>query len=180
MNTTIQRITTVLLFALAPTAFGQDSGVSSELSRVATATAEEMEEYAADATQESRAIVRDLARLADSGKGDSDCVSNSLTAARALLQVADGAVVDLSEALETGERGRAELEFRKIAIALKKSRELQAEGERCGLGEASSDGKTRITVDSEDDTADTGSSDTDPVFDDPLDFGFDPPNASPF
>ncbi len=179
-------VVSALLLAINMGAIAQDdtgeTGFQSELERSATATTQEMLEYAAEASDEVRGIVRDLADMEQQARKSGDdasvnCVVNSLTSARALLQVAEAAEVSLGDAVETGHRARAEHEFRKLAIVLKKSRELQVEGEQCVLGDGAKDGQRRVISVNEPDYADD---DLDPMFEDLLGFGWDPPAASPF
>lgn len=170
------------LAMLLPTpGFAQDPGVSSEIERTATATPEEMLAYADDANDDIREVVKRLAKLDEAVRREGDeggmsCVSNSLVAAGVLLQVSEAAESSLQNSLSIGQRERAEHEFRKIAIALKKAHQLEAEGERCALGEGVQDGKTRVKVDGPSGTVD----DTRAAANDVLDMGFDPPDASPF
>jgi hypothetical protein len=169
--------------AVAGAASADDPPVEGEIERVSSATEAEMITFAASATSEMRGTVKSLARMDDQVRSGADgeglpCVTNNLAAARSLLQVSEGAQKAMARALELGERPRAEHEYRKIAIALKKVRGLYAEGERCAYGEGVSDGKTRVRIEGE--PVDADQDETASVPDDVLDYGFDPPNASPF
>jgi hypothetical protein len=172
----------VALVALLGVASAQDVGVETSIERAAVAEPAEMTEMTPKWLDELKANVAALASLDEAAKKKSGteslpCITNNLSAARSLLQVSGEAGVALKDALSTGGVERARFEFRKIAIALKKSRSLVAESERCAFGEGIEDGRSQTDL-----VADAGGSgdDTKGVEDDVMDFGFDPPNASPF
>jgi hypothetical protein len=106
-----------------------------------------------------------------------DCVTTALTAARALQQVADGAAVSMNTALEANQLDRADHEFRKIAIASGKSRQLLATGDQCASGNDVRRANTSVEAMSA--LSDVGD-DTQAITADLLDLGFDPPDVSPF
>lgn len=171
----------VVLTPVLP-AGAQDPGADSDFERAATASPDEMKSFAKDAILEMQAIVRALAQVDEDVRRKTEggllCVTNNLASARTLLQVSEAANKALDQALREGQRERAGYEVRKIAIALKKARLLQAEGERCAYGEGVIDGKSRSQVEGNQTSPD--SDETADVPDDALGYGFDPPNASPF
>jgi len=156
----------------------------SELQRTSSASADEMLQYVKDAQDEIAAAAKQLGKLTgNSDKSElsddsKQCVQNSFTVTDALQQVTVTAAQTMADALTAGQRERAEHEFRKVAIALKKARVMLSEGQQCAGGDASADGATDIRVDG----ALTADADEDvsAVSEDTMDYGFDPPNASPF
>lgn len=167
--------------AVHSTAQADDAGATSEIEKVSTATEAEMVSFVGAANSEMRGIVKSLSRLDEQARGQDEagllCLTNNLTAARALFQVAEKAEGMMKEALDIGERPRAEHEYRKVAIALKKARLLYAEAERCA-GDGVSDGINRRKIEGQ--PIDADKDETEAIPDDILNYGFDPPDASPF
>jgi hypothetical protein len=169
--------------ALSPLAFAQD-GVGSQLERTDTSTPQEKLEYATSANNEMRDAVKLVSKMLESARRESDveglqCLTNRLTSIRALLQVSESAELTMKDALGTGQGEKADHEYRKMAVALNKSRQLMAEAERCASSDNNlTSGDSVIRVEgglggsSEDDTAAL-------VFDD-FDTGMDPEEVSPF
>ena len=178
------RNTTLLVgLLLGAPSFAQDStGVTGELERVVGASPEEMKAYATSSVQEMKEGVKQLSKALDQAKksGDPDridCVNDKLTQVRALAQVSESAQQSLESAASAGETERANHEARKIAVALKKARQLVVEGEACDAKGGARGGATKVTVEgglTEDD------GDMEPTEKDPFDFDVDPPQMSPF
>ncbi|HMV65735.1 MAG TPA: hypothetical protein PKA64_02700 [Myxococcota bacterium] len=106
-----------------------------------------------------------------------ECVSTNLDQARSLTESSDLAAEAIQAALSRGDMARASFEYRKIAIAVKNVRRKYDESERCAAGEGQRDGRTRRQITGEPANADD---DTRGLPDDVTDWGFDPPDASPF
>jgi hypothetical protein len=163
-------------------ALAQETGVSGQLERSSSTSPQEKLQYAASSNAEMREAVKSVSKLLEAARRESNverlqCLTNRLTAIRALVQVSEAAEVAMKDALNTGQAERADHEFRKIAVALTKTRQLLAEAERCMDDSGLKSGDTILQVeggvtDEGDDTADV------PV--DVLDLGYDPPEASPF
>lgn len=167
--------------AIATPALAQDQGIASELERVASTSPQEKIQFAEDATEEMTRAEKDVSKLLDSVRGDSGveqlrCLNASLSSIRALLQVSEAATVAMKEALQGGEDLRAEHEFRKIAVARYKVQQLQAEAAQCINDSGLSSGDTRVVFSQE---LDKPIDETDEIPDD-YDFGYDPPESSPF
>jgi hypothetical protein len=163
-------------------AVAQDLETQGSIERLANTSPDEKMQFAASANQEMRDAVKAVSKLMDNARRESNvdkiqCVSTLLTSIRSLVQVSEQAEVAMKEALSAGEVERADHEFRKVAVALNKTRSLQADAERCGDQGGLRSGETVISVDGgvADDSDDT----TDVVVD-VFDLGFDPPQASPF
>jgi len=147
---------------------------------VSTTSPQEKLQYATEAQEEMREHERHVARLLESAKRDDPeavpCIDDRLIEIRTLAKVGEGAQGPLGDALAAEQEERAAHEFRKIAVALMKTRQLRAEADAC-MGEiGSADGTTTIAVDGGGE--DQGETDAVEFF--ALDFGIDPPDASPF
>lgn len=183
----IRFTTALIVFAalagLAPRALADEPGVSLDLERMLAAEPDAMRSSTVQANEEQRRIVKALTHLSDEAKRKSadgagePCVEESVTGARALLQVSEAAEVAMNVAIAAGQKERASYEFRKVAIALKESRRLSQEGTTCALGVGVQDGNTRLNV-----TGGIGDAlaDTQALPNDSLDYGFDPADVSPF
>ncbi len=169
------------LLWLAPAVQAQETGVAGELERTAGATPKEKLDYSAGAVEEMREAVKSTSRLLEAARRDGaveeiQCLSNRMTPLRALLQVSEQAETSLKDRLGVQDTAGADREFRKIAVALTKSRQLVAEAERCVDATALQSGDT---VTSWEGAATTGDDTIDPGFT-AFDLGFDPPESSPF
>lgn len=185
----MQHVNPILLGALlaallaAPLAVAQDRGVMGDLERTATATPQEKLQYASDAAEEQRAVLAETSKLLDDArrKGETDqieCINDRLSQIRALAQVTELAESAMREALASGQTDRADHEMRKIAVALGKTRQLQAESRACvDTTGAAADGATSVVVEG---TLSGDENETAPVTVDVLEQGFDPPQQSPF
>lgn len=185
------RTVAVLVLALgalgfSPVASAQDTGVSGELVRSASASPEEKLAYALAANEEMRNASKSVSRLVEQARRDSNtnrlqCLTNRLTAIRSLLQVSESAEVAMKEALsntaDPRASERADHEFRKIAVARQKTSQLYAEAEQCMDDSGLQPGETVVTVNG---GVDSEGDDTEGVTTDVFDLGFDPPEASPF
>jgi hypothetical protein len=163
-------------------AVAQDVSVVTSIEQATTADPSEMVENTPDWVDEMRRNVAALVALDDkvkkktSGEG-LPCVTNNLAAARSLVDMSDVARSAMSTALDAGPVNRARFEYRKVAIALLKSRGLVADSERCVFGQGLEAGKTKVNLVG---GASGTQGDTEGVLSDMMSFGFDPPNASPF
>jgi len=139
--------------------------------------------YATDATDEMRQAVKAVTKLVESERKSGDpeklsCLSNRLTAIRALTQVSESAATRLQEALDVdNDTERADTELRKIVIALGKTRQLVLEADRCLSDSAQRSGETLVrweggVLAEEDDTS--------AIELDTPDIGGDAPSVSPF
>jgi len=170
-----------MLAGSAPMAHAQETGVAGELERIASATPAERLEYSDDALEEMRESVKTASRLMEAARRDGlvdelQCLSKLVTPLRSLLQVSESADTAMRTAMADGATARADQEFRKIAVALTKSRQLASEAGRCMDSTALQSGDT---VTSWQGPATAGDDSIDPGFT-PFDLGFDPPESSPF
>lgn len=157
------------------------TGVTSELERTASTSPQEKIAYAEVSNQEIRDAEKQITRLLEQARKDNDaeaieCLVNRLTSVRALQQVSESSEVAMKDAIAAGLDEKANHEFRKIAVAISKTRMLLAEAQRCATEQQVEPGQT--LVDWEAALADEG--DLDPL--DVTDFtlGLDPPQVSPF
>lgn len=158
------------------------SGARSELFRVAEQTSPQQKAgYAASANQEIREADRTVDRLVQTARKSGDakaveCLVSRQTAVQALLSVSTASEANLQAALSAGMTQKAELEFRKIAVALSKTRMLVAESQRCAATRTNQSGTTvvdwaSILREVEELANEEVSA---------MNLGFDPPQVTPF
>ena len=103
-------------------------------------------------------------------------LTGKLSSTRTLNEVSQQAGEEMEIALQAGEVERARHEFRKIEVALDRSRQYAAEAQNC-LGErGASTGVTQVDIVGLGDDRD----DTEPLDDGSGFLGIDPPDATPF
>jgi hypothetical protein len=173
---------TLLTSIFVADAMAQDpSGVSSDLERTSTTSPQEKIAYAETSNQEIRDAEKQIAKLLEQSRKDGDaeaieCLVTRLTSVRALLQVSEAAEIAMKDALAGGDDERANHEFRKIAVAISKTRMLLAEAQRCASDQQLQSGTTLTEWEAEGENPDdlpTATIDT-------VDFGTVPPPVSPF
>jgi len=170
------------LLATSAPAWAQDPGVAGGLERTATTTPEQKLQYASDGVEELRAAVTEVSKLMEEARRNGDteqieCLANRMSQLRALAQVVEMSELAMRDALEAGQEERANHEFRKVGVALSKSRQLLLEAQACVDQAGVASGDTVVRVEG----GLTGDEDeTDPLDVDVLDQGFDPPQESPF
>src|SRR5262245_29090306 len=133
-------LTSLVLLALlgaSGRALGQDPTLGvSDLERAATTSPQEKIAYAESANAEMGEAVRQIQRLLDQARKDVDpdaieCLISRLTSVRALLQVSEEAEISMKNSIAAAEEEKANHEFRKIAVAVSKTRVLLAESQGC-------------------------------------------------
>ena len=125
------------------------SDTASELERAASTTPAEKVAYAESANQEIRDGEKQISRLLEQARRESDaeaieCLLSRLTSVRALLQVSEGAEVSMRNAIAASNNEMANHEFRKIAVAVGKTRMLVAEAQRCASHQELESGTTLL------------------------------------
>jgi hypothetical protein len=177
----------VPLFVLftAQSALAQDPGIRSELERSASTSDEEKLDYADTALGEIDDTLRSVNKMLEVARRDGDvdrvqCLTSRLTSVRALQVVTDGAVSSMKNAIESNLPDKADHEFRKVAVALGKTRMLAAEAQQCDSGSSVQPGETLIELLSELVSDNEIPGLLEQLELDQLDFGMDPPDVSPF
>ncbi len=134
----IVALAAVLGSLVASPAFAQETGVSGELEQSATTTPREKTEFADGALAEIEAAVKTVEGLlkdAESAKDKNaeviECLTRKLTPMRALLEVSRQSSNTMKQFLASNDTVHADQEFRKVAVALTKSREFLAEAQAC-------------------------------------------------
>jgi len=125
-----------LTLAFPFNSFAGKTGVAGDLERSSSTTPQEKVKYAADSNSEMRDAVKTVLKMLEGARRESNveelqCLSNRLTSIRALAQVSEATEITMKESLAKGQQERAAYEFRKIAVALTKTRRLLAEANRC-------------------------------------------------
>lgn len=174
-------LTLSLLFG-ATIAVAQDEGVTGGLERTATTTPEQKLQYSADGAEEIAGSVKTVQKLVDDAERGGDpeqveCLTSRLSQLRRLSDVVNRAGYDMKSALETGETERANFEFRKIGVALSRSRQLVLQAEACTEDSGLMNGETVVRVEGD---VESDQGETDPLKEEVLDQGYDPPQESPF
>lgn len=126
-------LTTAPTWAQSP---GGGSGVTSELERTSSTSPEEKTAYAEAGNNEIAEAEKTVSKLLEAAKREGNteavqCITTKLTSLRALQQVSEAAEASMLEALEAGNDEKASHEFRKVAVAVSKTRMLLAEAQRC-------------------------------------------------
>ncbi|MEZ4235974.1 MAG: hypothetical protein R3F59_07380 [Myxococcota bacterium] len=179
---TLGAVTIALLsWSVVADSFAQDPGVTSDLERTSSTTPAEKIAYAEVSTAEIRDAEKQITRLLEQARKDDDaeaieCLVNRLTSVRALLQVCESSQVAMRDAIAAGLDEKADHEFRKIAVAVSKTRMLLAEAQRCASEQQVEPGQTLVDWEA----ALSNEGDLDPL--DVTDFtlGLEPPQVSPF
>lgn len=143
----VATMTLLSIVPIAPAMAQDPMGVSSEIERTATTSPQEKIVYAESSNQEMRDAERTIAKLLEVSRKNGDaeaieCLVNRLTSVRALLQVGEAAELQMKTAISTGDDDRANHEFRKIAVAISKTRMLLAEAQRCSSDQQLQSGTT--------------------------------------
>ncbi len=171
-----------LVLTWAPPAMAQDAGVSGGLEKTSATTPKEKEAFVNSALTEIRGIAKDISKALEDAEREQDLVrSNCLTKKQAsvstLVEVAEQAQAQMNAYLAAGDSDKADFEFRKVAVALSKARQFDAEADAC-LGESGTQpGVTDVQVTVE---GLAGGDDLAPIDDGNDDIGVDPPETSPF
>ena len=168
----------------AASAVAQDSSgiLSSELEKTANTTPDEKISYAASANAEIAEAYQTVTDLLERAKeADSStiqCVTARQASIKALQAVSHRAEQDMLDAINDRNTEKENHEFRKIAVAVSRTRMLLAEAERCLGGEQLTDGIVNIDLQIENDVS--------IIEDEGIDIGYaddyfgDPPDVSPF
>lgn len=128
------------------------TGVSSELEQTASTTPEEKIAYATSALEEIQAALVQIDKLlsqqkSKGGEGSTDainCLRLKYTSVLALNDVAQSASVSMQTALDDDNDELANHEYRKIAVAVSKTRQLLAEAQTCASDGSVSSGTTIV------------------------------------
>lgn len=187
MKRWILALSLTVLMAGAGDASAQDNtGTSLQAEDATQTSASEKISFAQKALTEMQASLESVTQLLEAVSANTQdpnaeemiqCVQMKQASIKALLDVSSRANDMMQEALASGSNERAEHEFRKIAVALSKSRQFLAEAEACaGQGNVVS-GTTDVEVLNTQgitDNDETDGGDSDPTV------GVDPPSSSQF
>lgn len=183
MNRTAWIAAIALLAGILPAHAADPSGVSSEVSAHPSTTPDEKRQYAAAAVQEIEDAERQIKKLLDQlrARKDADadnvqCLVNAQSLVGALKQVAINGKTNLDAALTANEIEKADHEWRKIGVALEKTRQLYAEAQRCASTNQLESGTTLVDWESANDFVDQF---LEPDIDD-FDIDIAPPSITPF
>ena len=161
-----------MLFIPLALAADPEVGVVGQLEQSNTTTLAQKEEFGRSAVAEMEEAVGRVQRLldqadrenAESGEELKDCLSKKLAPMNAMLDVGRSANGAMLQALGAGDMVHADQEFRKIAVALSKTREFLSDALTCGgsTGGDKARSVSTLTREGEDyaEVADTGDNET--------------------
>lgn len=117
-------------------AFAEAPGVAGTLEQSSSATPKEKAEFATSAVKEIDAAVNTVQKLLDQASKEKnteeiDCLQRKLTPLRALADVSKASSSALGQLLAANDAVHADLEYRKVAVALSKARDFLAEAQAC-------------------------------------------------
>ena len=126
----------LLAFALSGAAWAQSGGIKSVLEQAATATPDEMREFATESleiVQRNRTRVKELEEQAEKGgkAGVLTCLRPRVATSKTMVQVTQLAQGKLKAALAASDLDKARHEYRKIAVSSSNSEAIVAEAEQC-------------------------------------------------
>ncbi len=142
----------LLLLAIAtPVAFAATNGVVGELEQSATTTPKEKLDFATKSGEEIDSAVKTVEKLLEQAKKENDkeaieCLNRKLTPMRAIRDVATLTSNNMQQFLASNDTVHAEMEFRKIAVAVSKARSFLAEAQQCVAASGGQPGKTASSV----------------------------------
>lgn len=121
---------------LAGPALADTPGIAGSLEQSSSTTAKEKVEFATGAVKEIDAAVATVQKLLDQATKDKnteqvECLQRKLTPLRALAEVSKASANTLQQFIASNDAVHADLEYRKIAVALSKARDFLAEAQAC-------------------------------------------------
>ena len=141
----------IALLAAAPAAHSAEpgAGTASEIERTIEMSPQERIEYAESAIEELEgyeALLDDMLAKARGSNDDAaiEFLVPRVTAMKALNRVAKAAYPKLTDAVEDENPDMIEHEFRKIAVAISRARQLLAEAQRQGADQELESGNTSL------------------------------------
>lgn len=148
------RCVIALALIIASPAFAEAPGISGSLEQASATTPEEKLGFATDAVGEIDDAVKAVEKLKEQAEKNKqtevvECINKKLTPLRALAEIARGSKVSLDGYLTARDVAHADLEYRKIAVALTKGRELLAEAQACAWESGVRRGESVVSLDEE-------------------------------
>jgi uncharacterized coiled-coil protein SlyX len=126
----------ILLLGAAPTAWAASPGVVGELEQASSTSPKEKTAFADAAMQEINAAIKEVEALLERANRDKnqdhiECLTRKLTPMKSMRDVTAQSNTAMRQALASNNIDHADQEFRKIAVALAKTREFLAEAKSC-------------------------------------------------
>lgn len=139
----MRKFALLFVWALAPVAWAAAPGVVGELEQSSTTSPKEKVEFTRSAMEEMAASVKEVENLLEKAQREKneeqiDCLTRKLTPMRSLVDISRQSNTLMQQALASNDAVHADQEFRKIAVALAKTREFLAEAKAC-VGSSSGD-----------------------------------------
>jgi hypothetical protein len=139
-----------LLLGVTP-AYADTPGIEGTLEQSSTTSPKEKVEFARSAVEEIGTSVKTVEKLLEQAEKDKDeeakeCLTRKLTAMRSLFEVVKVSNNNMQQALAGSDMTHADLEFRKVAVALAKTRDFLAEAHAC-VGKAGAErGDSAVSI----------------------------------
>lgn len=161
-----------VLFIPLALAADPEGAVVGQLEQSNTMTPAQKEEFGRSAVAEMEEAVGRVQKLLDQADRESsesreelkDCLGKKLTPMKAMLEVGRSANSAMLQAIGSGDAVHADQEFRKVAVALSKTREFLSDALSCGGSTGGDKARTvsTLTREGEDyaEVADTGDGET--------------------
>ena len=142
----------VLMLAMVAPARADTPGIAGTLEQSSGTTAKEKVDFAASAVEEITGAVKTVQKLLDQAQKDKnteaiECLSRKLTPMKALLEVSKTSQNSLQSFLAASDAVHGDLEYRKIAVALSKTRDFLAEAQACVGETGAKRGDAVVSVD---------------------------------
>ena len=125
----------ILATAAAP-AWAATPGVAGELEQSTTTSPKEKVDFTRGAIEEITGAVKTVEKLLEQAQKEKnsehiECLTRKLTPLRALQEVSKVSNTTMQQALANNDAVHADQEFRKVAVALTKSRDFLSEAQGC-------------------------------------------------
>jgi hypothetical protein len=138
-----------LLFA--GVAYADTPGVAGSLEQSSSTSPKEKVEFGTAAVEEISSAVKTVEKLLDQAQKDKnteaiECLTRKLTPMRALLEVSRQSFNTMQLSLAASDTVHADQEYRKVAVALTKTRDFLAEAQACVGDTGASRGDAVVTV----------------------------------
>ncbi|MFZ5475782.1 MAG: hypothetical protein ACOZNI_03310 [Myxococcota bacterium] len=146
----VRSLLALALLGVTP-ALADTPGIEGSLEQSATTSPKEKVEFARSAVDEIGTSVKTVEKLLEQATKDKDeeakeCLTRKLTAMKALHEVVKVSNNNMQQALASSDMVHADLEFRKVAVALAKTRDFLAEAHAC-VGKAGAErGDSAVAV----------------------------------
>lgn len=148
------RYALILSLLAAVPALAQTPGVSGTLEQAGAVSPQEKLAFGTAAVAEIGEAVTAVEELKAEAEKEKqvevvECLTPKLTTLKALSEVSRGSAASLQQLVGANDTVHADLEYRKIAVALSKARDVLAEAQACAWQSGAKRGEAVVSVDDE-------------------------------